>query len=336
VFSLLGVAVGLALLSLSSVASADVVVFREIAHSSLGSATLDLIGTSETGSLLVGNLGSTGLDGVSVELPDACRYITRWQPLPEPTNGDLLRVRVRGREPGTEDELMGTLVFWENGSGLELGGELLPGEFLPNQMRVFDGFSIAYHGLIPDVGTIATVGTWPDEVYVESTCIDLVVHSVSFRWNLPTTVSIPDGPVLTADRIEVMSLTFATRFTHFAMELAGIPSILLLDAEFALPGTAVEDLASRVLSLETSVPNPFNPRTEIRYTLGRPGDVQLTVHDARGRLVRTLLRSKEEAGGHSVLWDGADDSGRPAGSGAYLIRLTAHGEIRNQKIALVR
>ena len=68
-------------------------------------------------------------------------------------------------------------------------------------------------------------------------------------------------------------------------------------------------------------PNPFNPSTVIRYDL--PGDafVELTVHDALGREIRSLVSGPRNAGRHSVVWDGRDNAGRSVGSGAYLYRV---------------
>ena len=64
-----------------------------------------------------------------------------------------------------------------------------------------------------------------------------------------------------------------------------------------------------------NVPNPFNPATEIRYTLERPGNVQLTVFDIRGRRVRKLFDGHRPAGPGAVNWDGRLDSGAGAAAG---------------------
>nr|MBC8424101.1 hypothetical protein [bacterium] len=42
------------------------------------------------------------------------------------------------------------------------------------------------------------------------------------------------------------------------------------------------------------------------------------------------------AGPHALLWDGRDDTGRPAASGAYLVRLRAGGRVDAGKLTLVR
>lgn len=83
-------------------------------------------------------------------------------------------------------------------------------------------------------------------------------------------------------------------------------------------------------------PNPFNPRTTIRFELPRSGTVDVTIFDARGRRVRTLMAAERlEAGPHSVPWSGLDDEGRSVTSGVYVARVVAGGETSARKMVLV-
>lgn len=60
----------------------------------------------------------------------------------------------------------------------------------------------------------------------------------------------------------------------------------------------------------------------ITYTLKQPGQVSLAVYDARGRLLRELLRgARQEAGEHRAAWDGLDRYGQPAPAGEVEWRL---------------
>jgi len=102
-------------------------------------------------------------------------------------------------------------------------------------------------------------------------------------------------------------------------------------------GVRVEDpedgpptVASRAV-LGTNVPNPFNPVTEISYSLPAATRVNLTVYDLAGRLVRRLVRGENrDAGEHRVSWNGRDDRGRSVASGIYAYRL------RTDEVELVR
>lgn len=100
--------------------------------------------------------------------------------------------------------------------------------------------------------------------------------------------------------------------------------------------TGVEGMSPAAVRLLPNAPNPFNPSTEISFSIDRPGSVTLTVHDASGRLVRTLHDGPAPAGIRSVAWDGRDDSGRAVGSGSYLARMAAGDRVETRKVSLVR
>lgn len=94
--------------------------------------------------------------------------------------------------------------------------------------------------------------------------------------------------------------------------------------------------ARRPLRIEGR-PNPFNPRTEIRFELDRPARVTVDIHDARGRLVRRLQAGVlHEAGPRSVTWDGTDGRGRHLPAGIYLAHVTADDRTATAKLTLVK
>ena len=105
------------------------------------------------------------------------------------------------------------------------------------------------------------------------------------------------------------------------------------DLSFALEagGVPAPVLAMRV------APNPFNPRTAIRFELTTPGSAELRVHDLAGRLVMTLVDGRELAAGtHRSVWDGKDHAGRTVAAGVYIARLTAGGDIRSTRLTLIK
>jgi len=102
----------------------------------------------------------------------------------------------------------------------------------------------------------------------------------------------------------------------------------------AVSGTG--DVPQHVLALAGAVPNPFNPQTEIHFSLPRDTRVSLRIYDVAGRLVRTLVSGPLAAGLHSERWNGTNDAGRDVASGVYYARLRAAGETRIKPLALVR
>lgn len=82
-------------------------------------------------------------------------------------------------------------------------------------------------------------------------------------------------------------------------------------------------------------PNPFAASTSFSLELKYPDRVDLTVHDVRGRLVRTLASEELGAGTHRLEWDARDDRGARMPSGVYFFRLRAAGLAYSRAVTLV-
>ena len=93
------------------------------------------------------------------------------------------------------------------------------------------------------------------------------------------------------------------------------PAHLLADQE--APTTAFQ--------LHQNYPNPFEDRTTITYELRQPGYVKFSVYNMLGRKVIDLVDGKQEAGRHTVAWNGKDLDGTRVVAGMYLYRLEAGG-----------
>ena len=102
--------------------------------------------------------------------------------------------------------------------------------------------------------------------------------------------------------------------------------------------TATEDASGvpETFALAPNYPNPFNPSTALAYALARPASVRLSVYDALGRHLRTLVETEQPAGSYTVQWDGHDDAGRPVPSGVYLYRIIAGDFAQARTMLLVK
>lgn len=103
-----------------------------------------------------------------------------------------------------------------------------------------------------------------------------------------------------------------------------------------MPPVEVSDAILTPLRLLLNQPNPFNPRTTLRFDVPAGGEVRLEIYDVAGRLIRTLLAADLPAGSHQAAWDGTDSAGRGMPSGCYFARLTAGGKAETVRMGLVR
>jgi WD40 repeat protein len=92
----------------------------------------------------------------------------------------------------------------------------------------------------------------------------------------------------------------------------------------------------RKITLAPNYPNPFNPSTILRFGLPNAGHARLEVFDMLGRRVRILADEYFESGFHSMLWDGANEDGSDASSGAYYYRLTSAGQRVSRRMILAK
>jgi hypothetical protein len=84
-------------------------------------------------------------------------------------------------------------------------------------------------------------------------------------------------------------------------------------------------------------PNPFNPETNIYYTLKENSIVTLEIYDILGRKVKSLLIQQLQNGGlYNVKWDGTNYSGNRAASGIYIYTLKANNFITSKKMTLLK
>jgi hypothetical protein len=95
-------------------------------------------------------------------------------------------------------------------------------------------------------------------------------------------------------------------------------------------------LAGVRVALAQNSPNPFNPSTTISFTLPSREHVTVSIYDANGRLVRTLVDESRDYGTHDVTWDGRDDAGTTVGSGVYFYRLSAGKFSESKKMVMLK
>jgi outer membrane protein assembly factor BamB len=101
-------------------------------------------------------------------------------------------------------------------------------------------------------------------------------------------------------------------------------------------GVGAEAVRPLGFALGQNAPNPFNPSTQISYSLPAAGPVSLAIYNLLGQQVRTLAEGEQQAGIYRVHWDGTDDQGWPVSSGVYLYRFESRGRVESRRMVLVK
>ncbi len=91
-----------------------------------------------------------------------------------------------------------------------------------------------------------------------------------------------------------------------------------------------------VNSLSQNNPNPFNPTTNINFSLNKSSDVSIIIYNVKGQKVRTLVSDKYSQGIHNVVWNGLDDNNQVVSSGIYLYRMVIDDFICTKKAIMLK
>lgn len=102
----------------------------------------------------------------------------------------------------------------------------------------------------------------------------------------------------------------------------------------ACPLTSVDDESTNLpseLKLYSNYPNPFNPLTQIKFSLPRESYVTLKVFDLLGNEVASIYEGFKLAGTYTITFDGSKLS-----SGIYYYRIQTGNALQSQKMILMK
>ena len=150
----------------------------------------------------------------------------------------------------------------------------------------------------------------------------------------PATLTI--RPLWDTDTVE--AVLFNRTAVAFASDGNGaitvtIPAGGLLQL-YADATTPVEQFTPAVpvgFRLETNFPNPFNPSTRIRFSVGNTAYTVLTVYNSIGQKIRVLFEGTTGPGAYEKLWDGRNEHGGVVAGGLYIFELKSGSNAQRVK-----
>lgn len=238
-----------------------------------------------------------------------------WNPLStNPTPWDLF-TRVNKDLPGLAH--VGNIHFPPNGvRDYDYGNTTLVASFAENWYR---------YPILLNMSSQVNVSTWfymPGEPLAEGND-----HLGYLRWwygHLPRYVGVTDGVL--------------NNWWHYIVDYEG--AVALAKATSVNPADPFRVGKPQGFRLEQNFPNPFNPQTTIRYTVGSGAApaggsasvrVKLAIYDMLGREVAVVVNEPQVPGEYGVDFIGAGLS-----SGVYLYRLQAGNEVQSRKMVILK
>ena len=114
------------------------------------------------------------------------------------------------------------------------------------------------------------------------------------------------------------------------------PLVQAYEGLAAIAGIEDDVVVPKAFSLKGNYPNPFNPSTNIAFTLDVRSDVTVTVYSLLGEEVATLHNGIMQPGLQSVKWNGNDSHGAQVASGVYIYRVEAQDRALTGKMMLLK
>ena len=84
-------------------------------------------------------------------------------------------------------------------------------------------------------------------------------------------------------------------------------------------------------NLNKPYPNPFNPKTTIRYDVSNISNIKVNIYNTNGQLVEVLTDKLHEPGSYSLIWDAQEYT-----SGIYFVKLISKDFTAIEKIMLIK
>ena len=108
-------------------------------------------------------------------------------------------------------------------------------------------------------------------------------------------------------------------------------------AEVTIEFTDVNDATMPLVTeLSGNFPNPFNPVTEIKFSLKKSEYVVLEIYNIKGAKVIELVNENLKAGFYRKVWNGKDVAGKKVSSGIYFYRLKMESYSKTRKMLMMK
>ncbi|MCK5051826.1 MAG: T9SS type A sorting domain-containing protein [Candidatus Cloacimonetes bacterium] len=110
----------------------------------------------------------------------------------------------------------------------------------------------------------------------------------------------------------------------------------IIEVTFIYEGTNAGNVIVAATQLNSNYPNPFNPVTNISYSIVETGNVTIEVYNLRSQLVKTLVNDVKGTGDYTATWDGTDNSNKLVSSGVYFYKMKTSNYTATKKMILMK
>ena len=158
-------------------------------------------------------------------------------------------------------------------------------------------------------------------------------RSTSDNFNTDVVLNYLSNNFFEDDQLEY-DIEYFYRVAYFANELSEYSDTLSIVLQQLDNDSDVQSPSS--FKLYSNYPNPFNPTTEIGYSIPEDTFVSITIYDVQGRSVQSLVNQNKDVGLHQTNWNGKDEKGISMPAGMYLYTIQTEKFKDTKKMILLK
>ncbi len=100
--------------------------------------------------------------------------------------------------------------------------------------------------------------------------------------------------------------------------------------------TGIEEVTDSYIQNLSLFPNPCAGKAHLSFNLSNVSQVNVTIYNVAGQVVRQLVDKEFAQGSHQLIWDRMDDAKKTVSSGSYIVKIDVDGNIINKVLVLVK
>jgi hypothetical protein len=181
----------------------------------------------------------------------------------------------------------------------------------------------------------------------ENAAVSVTGTSAEFTWDIPSVNREVTGYKIYLDSLIVGETTelnyLFENLTAGSTYTAGVRAIYATglesptsEVEFTLSNVSNDNIVNYQNRLLGNYPNPFNPTTNISFSISKDGNAKIDIFNVRGQKIRTLGNKVFKAGVHKLTWNGEDESNKHVSSGIYFYKLQTDEFSQTCKMLLLK
>ena len=214
-----------------------------------------------------------------------------------------------------------------------------------------DGFEdqgLFYTGSAPDLGAYEWMIAAPADLqaYAQDSTVLLAWGSVDeslqfYRLERSTNDSFTENIVenfITTNTFTDTDVEWDTEYFYRVSANVGYYTDYSNTASLTLESLDIENNTNLPMSfaVHQNFPNPFNPVTTLSYQLPKEGNVEITIYDMAGRLVKNLILEHQTAGYKTLKWDATNNSGQSVSAGVYIYTVSTRDLKQSRKMLFLK